>query len=359
MARPWSVLILSRYTALGASSRLRALQFIPFLQAAGARVDCSPLFGDDYISQLYAGKRSLVTVATSYARRIVKLAQLRRYDVIWIEKELFPYLPKIFDRALYRSGVPVIIDFDDAIFHNYDNNRRPAVRRIFKDRLDRLLAHAAVVTVGNSYLEDYVIRHGARQVRRLPTVVDTGRYGPAPPSGNAEVRIVWIGSPGTSKYLALVEEALVRAAALIPLRLVTVGAAPLDHFGVAVEQHPWTEASEAQLIAGAHIGIMPLPDEPWERGKCGYKLIQYMATGLPVIASPVGVNTDIVTPDVGILATTTEEWVAALVALGTDEARRVRLGHNGIERVETEFSTRAVGPQFTAALADAAGIALG
>ena len=358
MARPWSVLILSRYTALGASSRLRALQFIPFLETAGARVDCSPLFNDKYIAQLYAGKRSLANIAFSYVRRFFRLARLRRYDVIWIEKELLPYLPKVVDLMIYRSKVPIVIDFDDAIFHNYDQNRRPIVRKVFSDRLDKLLAYASIVTVGNSYLEDYVIRHGARHVRRLPTVVDTDRYLPARPTTEDELRIVWIGSPGTSKYLALVEEALFRAAAVVPLRLVTIGAAPLPHFRVAIEQHSWAEASEAQLIAGAHIGIMPLPDEPWERGKCGYKLIQYMATGLPVIASPVGVNRDIVTADVGMLATTTEEWVAAIVALGTDKARRQRFGQRGIELVGAEFSMRAIGPRFTAALATAAGVAL-
>lgn len=357
MARPWSVLILTRYTALGASSRLRALQFIPDLENAGASVDHSPLFDDAYIAQLYAGRRQFTTVIGAYFRRIVQLMSLRRYDVIWIEKELFPYLPKFFDYLLYRSGISFVVDFDDAIFHNYDHSRRQTVRVLFKDRLDRLLTHAAMVTVGNGYLEDYVVRHGARGVRRLPTVVDTARYAAASPADDGEIRVVWIGSPGTSKYLALVEEALIAASATVPLRLVTVGAASMENFGVATEAHPWTEASEAGLIASAHIGIMPLPDEPWERGKCGYKLIQYMASGLPVIASPIGINREIVTADVGILAATTEEWVAAFVALGTDMTRRRMMGESGRKRVHAEFSTRAVGPRFVAALADAAGLA--
>ena len=358
-ATGWSVLILTRYTALGASSRLRAMQFIPFLEAAGARVKHSALFDDRYIAHLYTtGNRSLATVAVSYVKRLITLFTARTYDVVWIEKELFPYLPRVADLVLYRAKVPVVIDFDDAIFHNYDSNRQGLVRWLFNGRLDRLLAYSAVVTAGNSYLADYAAAHGARDVRLLPTVVDASRYAVVPPPNDDVFRIVWIGSPSTAKYLDLVEDALFRLAAVMRICLVTIGAPLLAAFRVTVEQHAWTEATEAALVASGHVGIMPLPDEPWERGKCGYKLIQYMAAGRPVVASPVGVNVDIVTTDIGFLATTSDEWFLALRALATDAGLRSRLGAAGAARVNAEYSTDVIGPRFVEALAFARKVAL-
>jgi glycosyltransferase involved in cell wall biosynthesis len=123
-----------------------------------------------------------------------------------------------------------------------------------------------------------------------------------------------------------------------------MGADSQLEFGVPMEPHAWSEASEAQWLASVDIGIMPLPDEPFERGKCGYKLIQYMAAGKPVIASPVGFNRELVTPDVGLLARDAADWLAALRQLGTDVARRQQMGQAGRALVERSYSLQAVAP---------------
>ncbi len=139
-----------------------------------------------------------------------------------------------------------------------------------------------------------------------------------------------------------------------PIRLVTVGAAPLTNFGVPLEQHAWCESNEARLLATVHVGIMPLPDEPWERGKCGYKLIQYMACGKPVVASPVGVNRDIVSGGVGFLAQDENEWVAALSSLASDNKLRHCYGAAARRKVETEYSLAVTGPRLCALIKEAA-----
>ena len=347
------MLILSRYAASGASSRLRALQFIPALEARGARVDCAPLFSEYYLKRYNNGNRSLQAIVIAYAGRIARLLDLRRYSVIWIEKELLPYFPRMFDALLFAADRPFIVDFDDAIFHKYDLHPRPVVRRLFSSRLDGLLSRARTVTVGNNYLGAYVSAHGARDVRLLPTVVDPARYPCVPEPAGGEFRIAWIGSPSTAKYLHQIEEALTRLASRLPIRLVTIGSPAVTRFGAPIEQHAWSEATEGELLSRCHVGIMPLADSPWERGKCGYKLVQYMAAGRPVVASPIGVNVDIVSPEVGYLATTTDDWAAKLEQLALDGMLRERMGHAGRARVISNYSLQAIGSRFVDILAEA------
>ena len=169
-----------------------------------------------------------------------------------------------------------------------------------------------------------------------------------------EFRVGWIGSPSTAVLLSLVREPLERLAREQPLRLVTIGARSLPKIDVPTEEHPWSEETEVSLLASIHVGIMPLQDEPWQRGKCGYKLIQYMACGKPVVASPVGVNCEIVTEEVGYLAEDPQEWYAALRRLADDDARRGRLGRAGRLVVEVKYSVPAVAPLLTELLAAAA-----
>ena len=357
MAECWRVLLLSRYGPLGASSRLRFYQYLPFLEQAGAEVTVAPFFEDGYLDHLYsAGERRFKDVLAAYLRRFRAVLSAGRYSAAWIEKEVFPFLPAGFETLPKRLGIPYVVDYDDAIFHTYDRHASVWVRRILGQKLDPLLARARYVVVGGGYLESYVRSHGAGDVRRVPTVVDTERYevaeGPIP----GELRIGWIGSSSTTKFLYLVRDALKVLSAERPIRLVTIGASSLPDYGVPLEQHAWSENTEAKLIGSIHVGIMPLPDDPWERGKCGYKLIQYMACGKPVVASPVGVNRDIVTNEVGFLAGETGEWVLALRALAADAGRRCACGAAARRLVEREYSLRVVAPRMVGLLRETAGL---
>ncbi|TDO16643.1 MULTISPECIES: glycosyltransferase family 4 protein [Halomonas] len=357
-----NVALLAKYSRLGASSRLRSLQFLPALQQAGIEVTPHALFDDAYLKRLYGGEgRSLAAVARRYAQRAKQMRRLRQADLIWLEKEALPYVPYWLERGLMPRGVPYVVDYDDAVFHQYDLSSRRLVRRLLGNKIDKVMAGASAVICGNDYLAERARQAGARRIERVPTVVDANRYSVGEPPGAEPGRapvIGWIGSPSTQRYVLALKPVLEALHREHGVRLVLVGAQPqlAEQFGkLPVEVLPWAEESEAQAIAGFDIGIMPLPDGPWERGKCGYKLIQYMAAGKPVVASSVGVNVEIVQGwQCGELADEPAEWQDALSGLLLDAAKRRALGQSGRQAVEQHFSLQAQAPRLAEILRSAA-----
>jgi glycosyltransferase involved in cell wall biosynthesis len=193
-------------------------------------------------------------------------------------------------------------------------------------------------------------------VATVPTVVDLTRYSSRAPNESGKPLVIgWIGSPSTAHYLRDVSTVIASMRKRYAVRAVAVGARPDQVVGTPFETVPWSEAEEAAIVAGFDIGIMPLIDAPWERGKCGYKLIQYMACGVPVIASPVGVNREIVQPGFnGFLAGNETEWEAALTSLIIDADLRDRMGSAGRWRVEQWYSLQVQAPRLIQILQEAA-----
>ena len=347
--------ILSRYSRLGASSRLRTLQYATRLEQAGFAVTVDSLFGDGYLQSLYSGRRCKRTILRSLLSRWGRCRTARDADVIWLEKEALPWLPWGVERLALPRGVPIVSDFDDAIFHNYDLHESPLVRRVLGEKIDRVMAHSALVTAGNSYLAERARRAGARRIEIVPSVVDAEAYQPAPArETDSTPRIGWIGTPQTwARYgeprLAFFQE-IARSQGL---RFHLVGAR-LDAVSDGLFDFvPWSEAGEIAAIQDMDIGIMPLDCSPWEQGKCGYKLIQYMACGLPVVASPVGANTEIVTHgETGFMASSEAEWRDALVTLAEDPDLRRKMGKAGRQRVLENYSIQAQGDRVADFLAE-------
>lgn len=340
------VLLLSRYSRLGASSRLRSLQYLPYLEQAGMTVEVAPLFGDDYVSGLSTGNISKLAVIKAYWRRLCFIRKARQFDVVWLEYEALPWLPAWFELALLPKRVGLVVDYDDAIFHRYDQHRSALVRKLMGHKIDAVMRRANVVMVGNGYLGARAQQAGASRVELIPTVVDSTRYSVLDKADDAMLTIGWIGQPSTAKYLAQLAPVLQRLAERYALRVVAVGPQAQQFAHMDVEVRPWTENSEVAEIQQFDIGVMPLTDSLWERGKCGYKLIQYMACGKPVVATPVGVNSVIVQQGVnGFLASTEQEWFEALDALCSDAVLRKRMGDAGRARMEKHYSLQVTAPQ--------------
>jgi len=335
----------TKYDREAASTRQRLLQYVPSLERAGFVVEHHPLLCDDYVRGLVTGRRpSPLSVVRAYGRRLEQLLAARECDLIWVYAELFPWLPSAFERLALRAGKPIIYDMDDAFFIPYEG------KPLLDGKLELLLSAAAACTCGNDFLRDYASRFCERSIV-VPTVVDTARYRPARKGASRPLTIGWIGSPSTwgsvRPLLPLIEQLC--AERRVRFRVVGAGAeAKLDRFP-GLELVDWSEASEIAEIQRMDIGIMPMLDDPFQRGKSGYKLVQYMACGLPVVASPVGVNSRIVAHgENGFLASSTDEWQAALIRLLDDAALRETMGKASRALAERSYSLDSQAPRVVA-----------
>jgi len=350
------ILLLSRYGQLGASSRIRSYQYLPYLKARGIDVKVSPLLSDDYIRELYAGKRmNLGDLLSAYLRRLWYLLKSHRFNLLWIEYEILPWLPAWAEAILSRLGIPYVVDYDDAVFHRYDMHPNSTIRALLANKIDGVMRRAAVVIVGNDYLADRAKRAGVKRLEFLPTVIDLNQYRVTPTAERSVFTIGWIGSPITARYLHVIEPALSEVCKDGHARLILVGSGPIELKGIPLEIRAWSEETEVADIQNFDVGIMPMPDDPWSRGKCGYKLIQYMGCSRPLVASPVGVNQKIVENGVnGFLATTTADWVNALRALRDPSDLRECMGRAGRHKVEMEYCIQITAPRLLSFLRGAA-----
>lgn len=343
----YSLLVLPKYGAIAASARQRFLQYRACFEAAGIQMSLSPLFGDDYLKAIMEGMgKPLRMAAVAYMARVRTARHQMKADGVLVHCEYLPFVPAVVETQLFRFGTPVVFDYDDAIFHQYDQHKSPLVRALLGGKLKPLLRRADLAICGNAYLEAYAGQY-CRRTEIVPTVVDTDVYGPAPePRAVRPVTVGWIGSPSTWAFVKPLVPMLSEVAERHDLHVRVVGAGPQADTPPRFAFLPWSEAEEISLIQGMDIGIMPLPDEPWARGKCGYKLIQYMACGLPVIASPVGVNAEIVDHgENGFLATTPQEWAEAIGALAGNPGLRRAMGEAGRRKIERAYSLAVHGPR--------------
>lgn len=343
------ILALTRYERLGSSSRVRFYQYFPYLQAQGVEMESAPFFKNDYVQRLYKGETvNITSVLAAYFKRLLKLFRSSKYDLLWIEKELFPWLPAWAEAFLQTIRIPYIVDYDDAVFHRYDLHASPLVRSLLGRKIDHVMRHAALVVAGNEYLVERARQAGATRVEYLPSVVDVSRYKmEANPAPSSQFRIGWIGSPITAPYLNQVRSAIEALSREANIHATLIGLGNVNPFpNTSTTILSWDEDLETTIGGMFDVGIMPLVEGPFERGKCGYKLVQYMAGGLPVIASPVGINTQMIEPGInGYLASTNEEWITALRTLLHDRQLMAAMGRAGRQKAEQKYNLQGTAPK--------------
>ena len=296
-----------------ASTRYRAFNYFPYLREAG----WSPQH---------------ITAAQGPLSRLNILRQARRADVVVIVRKT---LSPLFLRLLRKASRRLVFDFDDAIFVR--SNGEPSRRR--EQGFRRTLAACDAVWAGNRYLAGAAARLN-NHVSLLPTSIRPEKYQLEVEKPRDCLDLVWIGSSSTQKYLVQALPALEILAQRHPqLRLKIIADFDLETRHLVTLPVAWSEETEARELAASHIGIAPMPDNPWTRGKCALKVLQYMAAGLPVVASPAGVNADVVTDaENGYLSVTEDDWVNHLDALIGDETRRREFGARGRQRVLADYS---------------------
>jgi glycosyltransferase involved in cell wall biosynthesis len=351
------ILLLSRYTWAGASSRYRTHLYLPYLRQQGHEITVAPLLSDFYIRRLYAQQpKPIFDVAWSFIRRAISLLGSSKYDLIWLEGEAFPWMPYWIDSMLFKSKIPYIVDYDDALFHRYDQHPSELTRKILGKKIDLVMKNASLVIVGNKYLAQRTFNAGAKRVEIIPTVVDIDLYPCTEQPRGQTFTIGWIGSLSTARYLLDIESVLQHFCREGKARLVIIGIRELALKGVDYEIiQPWSEELEIEQMKSFDVGIMPLTDSLWERGKCGHKLIKYMAMCRPVVASPVGVNSEIVDHGInGLLASSREQWIEALTALQQDAELRQNMGHSGRKKVEHQYDLQINAPKLEELLREAA-----
>ena len=315
------------------STRFRVLQFVPMLQAAGHRCTVAHSFPEKYSHFRFLGWR--LSQRLKHATRLWHLVQARlaRYNVIWIEREIFNDASSVVEERFRTVAPLLVLDVDDGVFLN------------FPEKFDRICRLSDLVFAGNRFLKEYIEPHNENVVV-IPTCIDAEAYWPRPATEeNARPIVGWIGTTGNLPYLAVVASTLARLAARLDfeLRLIApddgpIADLPLD--GVNVRFVRWNPDTETDDVRQFDIGIMPLRmDQDWDKYKCGLKLLQYMAVGIPAVASPVGVNQEIVTHGKdGYLASNADQWYAALQALLENGALRRQIGAAARVRAETDYS---------------------
>lgn len=363
------VLVLAPYlydTAPG--QRFRIEQWARALEPQGVRCHFA-IFESPELKRVLRVRRRFIPktgeLIRCIGRRLRDLDRLlaqERWDVIFLHRELLPVGPPVLERRLARAGVPIVYDFDDAIFlpDVSDANRRFAWLK-WSDKVGAICRMSAQVIVGNPYLEAYA-RCYTDRVTVIPTTIDTDQYRPQAAAGaqQAVPTIGWSGSLTTIKHLRSIESALRRLHRLRPFRLKVIGDAAFSIDGMPVESVAWSAATELSELSALDIGIMPLPDEPWAWGKCGLKALQYMALGIPTVASPVGVNRQIIRDGVsGCLASSEADWIEQLSTLLADAQLRWRLGQEGRRVVEARYAASVQAPRLMEILEQASGVSSG
>src|SRR3984893_765141 len=290
----------------------------------------------DYYKQLDVDVTVLPARRSSIGERLRVLKEAARHDVVVLFKMIgFNELEL---SLLQRANRRIIFDFDDAVMFREQNHRRPVRGKNFRKFL-RTLNHCAAVVAGNDFLACFAEASGQRAII-LPTSIDLRRYHLKQHSDGRGLVIGWLGLSDALPYLRHIQPALQQLSERFPgLTLKVVCDKPLQLDGVVVENEPWRLETEQANLASFDIGIMPLWDSVWTRGKCGYKILQYKGVGTAVVASDVGVNSQIITHGAnGLLARSEDDWVQALGGLIENANLRKTFGLRGRELVERRYS---------------------
>ncbi len=332
----------TKYSSLSASVRYRFLIYKKSLQKQGYDVQLKNMFDDKFFKKkIYYNKMNIIMLIFFYFKRFIQLLKINRDTLVIIHLELTPYLFSLGEMILKFKKIKYIVDLDDAIyFRNEKFIKKQNYKTYSINSFKFSLKNADKIFTGNNIISNYV-KDFNKNIFEIPTIIDTQKVNSKISNKKNKIfTIVWIGSPSTSIYLyeifPYLDEIYLK---FKNFKLRLIGAGNIQSSKFPIEKFEWNIDTEIRLVSECHVGIMPLADTIWSRSKCGFKLIQYMSCNLPAIASPVGINKDIINENVnGFLCSTKEEWINKIKFCIENKNTLEIMGKRAREIINNKFS---------------------
>lgn len=345
------VLFLPQTSQSGPASRYRIYQYLDFFKNSGIDYEVRPFVPEWAYGMVYARNSLLNKIpyfGLFFLGRVMDLAFVGNYNAVFLQREILSQAYPVLEEIIAKLNSNLIFDFDDSIFLSPPQGKSLLYRFRCQEAIPKILRMARAVIAGNNYLKEYALKYN-NNVSFIPTSIDTGRYRLKDRASKAGITIGWMGSPYTIFYLDELKDIFTALAKRYKIRLSVIGIEGYSINGVEVISRKWNLEREVDDLHGFDIGVTPLIDDEWGRGKCGCKTLQYMAVGIPVVASPVGANNDIIIDGFdGYLASSREDWIEKLSLLIEDGGLRQRLGLEGRRKVEERYSVAVNAPKLLA-----------
>jgi len=344
------ILFLTLYPEQIASTRYRVYQFIPYLKKNGFKCTVIPAISQDVFLKLHSSKKisdKFHYQFIEFINRLNAILRARKYDVVFVQKGLLSLRLKGLPEILLVIAKKIVFDFDDFV-NLWPPQKMPGYLSFLEDvnQIPRLIKYAKYNIVGNKYLRDYALAYNSN-VSVIPTSIDTNRfYLKEKVSNSNEVTIGWIGSSNTINYLDIIKNSIKEIAKKYNIKFKIIADKSISLDGVNCIFKEWKHEEEVEDLHSLDVGIMPLVDNEFTLGKCGLKALQYMASGIPCVLSPVGINKEIVAHGVdGFYADTDDEWIQKLNLLIKDKDLRLEMGLLARKKVEDVYSLKINAPK--------------
>ncbi|WLE98252.1 MAG: glycosyltransferase family 4 protein [Candidatus Electrothrix communis] len=324
--------------------RFRFEQYFGYLEANGFECDFSYIFSEDYDRIIYAHGKYLskfLVFLNSFIHRLKDVLKAKQYNIVFIQREAFMTGTVFFEKLFKKSGAKLVFDFDDTIWVSDSSPINNSLSWLKKPKkTSKIIEFCDLIFAGNSYLARYAEQFN-KNVVIVPTTIDTDEYQKKDALACDSITIGWSGSFSTVKYFKLAEPVLLRLKDKYGERVKfsLIGDENYTNLYLDLKGIKWRKETEVTDLSKFDIGIMPLPNDEWSKGKCGLKGLQYMALEIPTIMSPVGVNSEIINDGVnGFLADDENEWFQKLSRLIESRELRETLGKKGRKTVVDNYS---------------------
>ncbi len=341
------ILFIAPYpTGKAPSQRFRYEQYLSFLEAHDFTFVIAPYLKQSTWEILYKEGRFIkktFAILGAWFKRWFLLFSIKQYDIIFIHREVKPMGFPVLEWLICKLGKKVVYDFDDAIWlKNYSESNKAVSSLKRYSNVKKLCQWADVVSCGNDYLGNYAKQWNANVVIN-PTTIDTENYHNKMAQHNNEKPIIgWTGSHSTIRYLYAIYPIIEELEKQHEFEFRVISDLPPKSGPKSLNFIKWSKENEIAVLSQIDIGIMPLEDDQWAKGKCGFKALQYMSLGIPAITSPVGVNTSIIQHEKnGFLSNTPDEWRSALEKLLTNKSNLLKMGQEARKTVEENYSVKA------------------